>query len=224
MDRARARINSPEELEEWAFVDIDNLISELIGLDVWVENDGSAAALGEGLYGQGRTFSNFVYVYIAAGIGGGIILERELMRGANGNAGELEQLLPDDGQARPTLEHLRTILTAQGIETEGLSDLLARYRPDWSALDVWVAETQASFSTIFSAIAALLDVEAIVLGGRIPPDLARRILPHVQMIDHARRDALRALPRILLGDVEGDACAIGAAAIPFKRYFFNERA
>lgn len=223
MDRERARMNPPKALEEWAFVDIDDVVSGVTGLPVWVENDASAAAMGEALYGQGRRFSNFVYVYIAAGIGGGLILDRHLMRGANGNAGELEQILPDNGQPRPTLQHLQAVLAAHGVESASLSDLLSRYSDDWPGLERWIADTEAGFSTIFSAIAALLDVEAIVLGGRAPPDLARRILPRVQIIDHARWGARRALPHVVLSGVDGDACAIGAAAIPFKRYFFDER-
>jgi glucokinase len=60
-----------------------------IGLPLTVENDNNAAAWGEFRYGAGSGAEHFVYVGLGTGIGGGIVIYGELLRGAQGSAGEL---------------------------------------------------------------------------------------------------------------------------------------
>jgi glucokinase len=54
-----------------------------------IENDANAAAVGEMWQGAGRGASTIVCVTLGTGVGGGIILNRELFRGADGSAGEV---------------------------------------------------------------------------------------------------------------------------------------
>lgn len=216
----KSRYNTPRLLDNWALVEIDDILSTELGLPVWVENDGNAAAIGEALYGHGRYFASLVYVYVAAGIGGGVILDRELWRGTHGNGGELGLSLPTHLLPLPTLDLLKQMIAQEGVELSGISEMLDRYDNDWPGVDAWVARTSEAFSYISSSIAALLDVEAIVLGGRLPTQLAKKIIPQIEIYDDARRAEPRPMPRILVSDVEGDASAIGAAALPFKKYFF----
>ena len=54
-----------------------------IGVRVALENDGDAAALGEAAWGAGRGKSRLIYVTVGTGIGGGIILDGQLYRGAD---------------------------------------------------------------------------------------------------------------------------------------------
>ena len=63
-----------------------NPVSDLareFGVRVALENDGDAAALGEAAWGAGKGKSRLIYVTVGTGIGGGIILEGRLYRGAD---------------------------------------------------------------------------------------------------------------------------------------------
>ncbi len=214
------RYNTPRTLDDWALVDIEELLQEQLGLPVWVENDGNAAAIGESLVGAGRTYDNFAYLFFSTGIGGGIIIDHELMRGVNGNGGEIGLLLPRAVYPHPNLELLRQMVAQQGVQVTGISDMLAKFDPDWPAVDEWIARTRDSLSLIASSLAAILDPEAIVFGGRIPKSLARKTIPHIEIFDDARRAEPRQVPRLMVSETNGDACAIGAAALSFnKRYF-----
>jgi glucokinase len=69
-----------------------NLVESLgsaFQLRVAVENDADAAALAEGHWGAGKGSQRLIYVTISTGIGGGILLDGQIYRGANGAHPEL---------------------------------------------------------------------------------------------------------------------------------------
>ncbi len=68
---------------------IRDLVSERIGLPVFVDNDANVAALAEHLHGAARGMRNAVMITVGTGIGGGLIIEGELYRGSTGAAAEL---------------------------------------------------------------------------------------------------------------------------------------
>lgn len=216
----RARYNPPTALDDWAMVDIDRLFTEALGLPAWVENDGNAAAIGESLLGVGRRYANFVYVFIAAGIGGGVISNHQLLRGMHGNGGEIGLILPRNMFELPTLETLLASIRDKGIDVSSISEMLARFDASWPGVDEWIERSRDPLSLIASSIAALLDPEAIVLGGRLPAELSEKIIPMIELYDDARREEPRPLPKLLLSETQVDACAIGAAMLPLEKQFF----
>lgn len=215
------QVNTPLALEEWANINVEAVLADDLGLPVWVENDGNAAAIGESLFGVGRWAKDFVYLYIATGLGGGVIYNGELVRGTIGNAGEVAELLPPKIYPHPNLDLLRKLLRKNGIESDSVSDLVARFDPNWPGVDEWIERVRDSLSLIASASAALLDPAAIVVGGRIPKALAERIIPHIEIYDQHRRSSERPLPRIVVAEAGSRSAARGAAALSFKKYFFR---
>jgi glucokinase-like ROK family protein len=73
----------------WSNVPLGRIYSEHIGVPVFIDNDGNAAAVGEHLFGVARQTRNFIFVFAGVGIGGGLFLNNELYRGNNGFAGEI---------------------------------------------------------------------------------------------------------------------------------------
>lgn len=217
----KSRYNPPQALDDWAMVQIDTLFSEALGLPAWVENDGNAAATGESFLGAGRLYSNFVYMFIAAGIGGGVIIDHKLLRGVHGNGGEIGLILPRNTFEPPTLETLFDSISKQGVDLQSISDMLARFDLSWPGVDAWIERSRGPLSLIASSIAAILDTEAIVLGGRLPADLAERIIPVIELFDDARRQEPRPLPKIVCSQTSVDACAIGSAMLPLEKQFFS---
>jgi len=218
--RDTGQVNTPFILEEWANMDIETVLEDDLELPVWIENDGNAASIGESLVGVGRWAKDFVYLYIATGLGGGVILDGKMVRGEFGNAGEVAQLLPPHIYPHPNLELLRKLICKHGVEINTVSELVERFDPEWPGVDEWIARISDSLSLIASASAALLDPELIVIGGRIPRSLAEKIIPHIEVYDQRRRSDPRPLPQVVVAEAEGDAAAIGAAALTFNSYFF----
>jgi glucokinase len=89
MDAAQGIILGPPNLRTWDPVPIVDLLGAEFGLYAQLENDANAGALAEWLFGAGKGKRHVVYMTMGTGIGGGLILDGRLYRGANGNAGEV---------------------------------------------------------------------------------------------------------------------------------------
>ncbi len=70
-------------LPGWKGCNPVNDLSREFNVRVALENDGDASALGEGAWGAGKGKSRLIYVTVGTGIGGGIILDGQLYRGAD---------------------------------------------------------------------------------------------------------------------------------------------
>ncbi len=217
----RRQVNTPIILSEWANMDIEAVLEDDLGLPVWIENDGNAAAIGESLVGVGRWAKDFVYLYVAAGLGGGVILNGEIVRGQYGNAGEIAELLPPAVYPHPNLELLRKLVRKHGQDVDTVSELVEKFDINWPGVEEWIARVRDSLSLIVSAAAAILDPQLIVIGGRIPKSLAEKVIPHIEIYDQRRRSDSRPLPQTVVAEAGGDSAAIGAAALTLHSYFFS---
>lgn len=74
----------------WDDFDLPAWVRNLTGsIPVVMDNDANAGALGEYLYGAGKSCSPLFYMTLSTGIGGGILLDGRILRGADSWAGEL---------------------------------------------------------------------------------------------------------------------------------------
>lgn len=213
--------NTPPYLDQWANLDVAALFAKRFGRPAWAENDGNAAALAESINGVGRWASSFAYLYLSAGVGGGLVLDGELWRGRLGNAGEFAGGLPPNIYPFPNLELLRQLTARDGQTFDTVQAMIDNYDPRWPAIDDWIARVRDSVSIIASNATAILDLEAIVIGGLAPRDLAERLIPRVELFDQKRRAQLRPTAKLTPAEVEGNAAAIGAAMLPLRAMFFR---
>ena len=80
-------LKSPN-LPSWEGVSLGKILRQKLKLPVSVENDANAAALGEFFFGFGRRTNHFIYITVSTGIGSGIVVNGQLLRGETGTAGE----------------------------------------------------------------------------------------------------------------------------------------
>jgi glucokinase len=126
--RAVSSVNIP-----LAGIDFRDHLTTRFGLPAAIENDANAAALAEHRFGAGRGVNHMVMVTLGTGVGGGLILNGELYRGAVGAAGELGHVtLELDGPpcqgTCPGFGHLEAL--ASGTATDHLAQKIAAERPD----------------------------------------------------------------------------------------------
>lgn len=80
---------------------VRDLLSERLGVPVYLENDANAAALAEHQLGAGKGHEHLIYVTISTGIGGALILNGKLYRGMHGMAGEVGHMFISDMTGYP---------------------------------------------------------------------------------------------------------------------------
>ncbi len=80
---------------------VRDMLSERLGLPVYVDNDGNLSALAEHELGAGKGFDNLIYAELSTGIGGGLILNGKIYRGMHGMAGEIGHMLISDSIGYP---------------------------------------------------------------------------------------------------------------------------
>ena len=216
-----ALMNTPALLDDWALTDIAPILADALDLPVLVDNDGNAAAIGEALRGAGLRYSNLAYFQITNGFGGGLVIDGRPFRGAHGNAGEFAVLWQALGLEHPNLERLRTLLVEHGARRDSLADMLAALDLDHPGVEAWPKEAEKAYSLAAAAAAAVIDCEAIVLGGEIPGSLAERLATRMRIAGTQRRGRPKPLPDILPSEAPGDAVSLGAALLALQTGFFD---
>jgi predicted NBD/HSP70 family sugar kinase len=167
----------------------------------------AAAALGERLYGAGRTLREFYYLYFGVGLGGCLVHEGVPMRGAFGNAGEIGHIpLVPNGEACPCGNRgcLERYLSLEALERRSAA----------IGLDGWIAEAAPLLRAALVTIENLFDPETIVIGGPAEERVLTRLLEAAEPLAHSvseRRE--RSKPRITRSVDGRNAVLRGAAAL-----------
>jgi predicted NBD/HSP70 family sugar kinase len=190
VDRRTGRIlNSPAL--GWRNVSIRETLSSATGLPVYLENAPIACAMGHmWLNPAHEVVDNFVYLTVSDGVGTGVVVQGEVLRGHGGSAGEFGHIpLRFDGPAcmcgqRGCLEaytsNLATVARYFGLDLCGpadrealrnrrftMADLLARAREGDERARSALAETAHYLGIGIAGIVNALNPSRIFLGGEI---------------------------------------------------------
>ncbi|MEO6654564.1 MAG: ROK family protein [Pyrinomonadaceae bacterium] len=208
-----------------------NLIAELsarFGVPVVLENDATAAAIGENWLGASKDVNNSIMLTLGTGVGGGIIINNEPYRGIDGTAGRLGHInVEPEGHpcgcgSRGCIEQyasataiVRMALEAGLTSQTSLEVYDAAQTGDERALSVFKTMGRYLGITLGSLINAL-NPEMIVLGGGVATGLDA-FVDHVQTEINIRafhEPAKRA--RIVKGQLTDNAGILGAAHSAFQ--------
>lgn len=206
-----------EEVIGWAEADLVETLQRTLGCPVAIENDANAAAMGELALGHFADHANFVYLYLSEGIGGGVIINRELYRGQTGNAGEVGALRAR-GLPRPSFEDLaHWCKTRVGHIPDGRSgeEWSAYFDTHGAVLDDWLLRAGPETAALAFMTAAILAPAALYLGGTLPWFIRARL---ADWLDFARSEPFAGArvvqPEIIVPQNSArDAVAFGAAAM-----------
>ena len=194
------------------------------GLEVGLQNDAAACATAERMVGAAHGLDNAVCLYVGYGIGAGLILNGELYRGGNGNAGEIGMaLLAPSGTVLEHRASLASLYQHLGLDPSDAGlfervDALAQTKAP-ILLD-WVAAAAKDLRWSVHLIESIFDPQTVILTSGAPEALARLIVDAMHPLLSSiaeRRD--RTLPRLQLGITDPWSIALGAAAEPISRTF-----
>jgi len=213
-------IVNPLDFPGWTEVPVSERLGALTGLPVYLENDATAAAIGERWYGVGQESGHFFYVYLGRGLGGGLVLAERPYHGFGGNAGELGSIyVPSEGGRTRladafSLRSLYERLAREGVRVSRPSELAPLYAAGHPVLSAWLERAAQQLAPALNAVEALLDPEVIVFGGKWPAAMTDGLLRHLKELLPAFAQPKPYAPALRRAQVGEDAGALGVATLP----------
>jgi len=214
-------------LPGWAGQDAGQLLTDVLGTPVTIENDATAAAVGEHLHGRGRNLRHFCHVYFGTGLGLGVIVAGQPYRGAFGNAGEIGHIPVVRGglacacgqqgclERYASVHALTETLRAAGLANVGPDEITRLHGQGHPALLGWIAEAAGLLAPVVAMLENLFDPETVVLGGGLPDGVIDSLIAAMfpLPISVAYRPG-RTIARVQRGATGRLTAALGAAALP----------
>lgn len=155
-------------------------ISKHFNKPVFMDNDVKVAALGEAVLGGGKGYPIVYYVTISIGIGGALVIDKNVISGQNGHAGEVGNISIDRNRKKYNVlnvgavenEASGTAITRIGKETfgehiENAGDVFALAKEgNEKAMEI-VENMSYDLAMMFSTIAHIVDPHVFVVGGGV---------------------------------------------------------
>jgi predicted NBD/HSP70 family sugar kinase len=222
----------------WNDFNVGAVLAQRTRLPVFVENDGTAAAVAELFKGHGREVDSFIYLFIGTAIGGGVVLEGDFERGESGNAGDFG-LMPVPPSRLPTaprpagaydilltrasISSLMRHLRANQVHVASRGELDAALVAHPGLFAEWRDDCADALVIPVLSATRILDVGTVIIDGALPRRQLEALAASLRATLAENRPESRGVPDVLVGKIGGEAAAVGAAILPLHFNFNPSR-
>jgi len=228
---------NPTALPGWQKIPLASWLHDRLGMPVYLENNATAAAVGERWYGAAQQIGPFFYIYFGSGLGGGLVMNGQPYEGFTGNAGEigyLPTILARNTGRRDaedvsyvglhfSMPHVYARLREQGSDADSLEELDRLLAEEDPALLAWMDDASDELTGLVLAIEYVLDPEAICFGGRLSDRVVGGLMERVaRQLPERRIEGKASGPKHFLATAGVDAGALGVATLPIYSIFAPE--
>ncbi|MCM8799498.1 MAG: ROK family protein [Candidatus Omnitrophica bacterium] len=166
-------------IKGWQNVNLLKILKQKLDVPIYIDNDTNLTSLAEANLGAGKIYKNLVCITLGTGVGGGIIIDKELYRGSNFIAGEIGHIpINEKGPLcscgsiaclESYVGKFRLIKKAKAIfgkniGLERISYLAKKRNP--KAITFW-KDVGKKLGVALSGVVNLLNPDAIIIGGGI---------------------------------------------------------
>ncbi|HZJ74963.1 MAG TPA: ROK family protein [Clostridia bacterium] len=159
-------------------LNLKECIGDKFGLPIFIENDVNSCALAEKKFGVCKDDENFMWITLSYGIGGSLVINNNLFKGTNGNAGEIGHIVVDDSgpacgcgnkgclEAFASCNALENaFLAANPGEKKPIEELISKsFKGDKQVIEMF-RDAGFMVGKAVATVANLLDIGAFVFGG-----------------------------------------------------------
>jgi len=204
---------SPLNIPQWRGFELRQRLETLTGLPVFGDGDAKALALAEGWLGEARGIDNFMAMVVSTGVGGGIVLNGQLLDGETGNAGHIGHVIVEPNGRRCTCGGRGCLeAEASGPAIEAITGR----SPTQPTYEIMVRTGRLVGRGVASAC-NLLDLKLVVVGGSVALgfgatffNAAQRTLDELCTIEFSRK------ARIVPTRLSDEGPLIGASAVGWR--------
>lgn len=236
LDAAAGVLTGPLHLPGWIQIPIVAMTTEAFGVPAVVENDATAAVLGEYRFGAARGADIALYLTLSTGVGGGSIIDGRLHRGAAGNGGEFGHLLVRPGGRRcqcgrygcleayasgTNIAERAIELLAETDRPSSLRDLpvvraehvsAAAAAGDPVAGELW-EDTTALLGQAVTDLVNVFEPNVVVLGGGVTRSGSLLLDPVREIVRAGAMPPAAAQAVVTLAGLGDAVCVVGAGAL-----------
>jgi glucokinase len=219
-------------------------LEKALDKQVRIDNDGNVGVLGEYAFGAGKGAEHVIGLFVGTGIGGGIIVNGELLHGFNENAGELGHIILDPNgpqcgcgnygcmealASRLAIEREIRNATKYGITTsvfDGMENpderlrskrLAEAYRSDDPAVTAAINKSALYLGYGVASLINIFNPEVVVLGGGLVEAVGDA---YVRIVWNVAKNNVFAVARrnikVTAAELKDDSAVLGAAVLAWK--------
>lgn len=213
-----------EVLEEWKEFDPQTALEQRLNLPVFIKNDAGAACSAEMSFGNPQRYESFLYIFVGTFLGGGLVLDNQLVNGKTGNAGAIGSLPFGSDQrqliTQSSLYLLERALTDAGQNGKHIYESPSHWSCDKQVIDNWVNDTAKGLAFATQCAMSLLDLDGVIIDGAMPDDVKHSLVERTQKAMQGLD--MRGLTEIGLsaGVVGRKAQSIGSAHLALQANYF----
>lgn len=243
-------IQNPPNLPWGPIIPLAEKVSKAFnGIPVAITNDANAAALGEMTYGAARGMKDFIMITLGTGVGSGIVINGQLVYGADGFAGELGHVIMKRNNGRVCgcgrTGCLEAYCSATGVARTAREFLEIRTEPsllrnlhieDITSKDVYDAAmagdqlakeiftyTGEILGEAFADMVAFSSPQAIILFGGLAKSGDLLLKPLKETFEKSLMPTFKGKVQIILSELkESDAAVLGASALGWEARYRYE--
>ncbi len=222
LDFKRGRIKFAPNIANFTDFPIVELLEQATGYKVYMENDANAAALAEHKLGAAQGAESTLYMTVSTGVGGGFVWGNKVLRGVNGQGGEIGHITMQPGgplcgcgldgclealATGPAMERMALASFKREMSTRELFALFQQGDPRASRI---VLQTASWVGIALASLVKCYDPEVIVLGGGVALNAGPAYLEEVQR-SYQRYMENWITPPLHLAKLGSEAGLLGAA-------------
>ena len=170
VDFERAYITiAPDALPDFSDWDFRKLFKDNVGLDCIADNDVNSFAKAECVNGAGKNYDHFIVITVGTGIGGAIVMNDQIWRGKNYNAGEVGRMLIGNARWETVASTSALIREANraGLDVKNGIELFELYDKREELAIAVVNRFYDLLGIGLSTLVYIYNPEAIIIGGGI---------------------------------------------------------
>ena len=204
---------SPLNIPQWRDFPLRNRLVDITGLPVFGDGDAKALALAEGWVGGAKGVDNFMAMVVSTGVGGGIVLNGQLLEGASGNAGHVGHVIVEPNGRR-------CVCGGRGcLEAEASGpaiEAITGRSPTQPTYEIMV-RTGRLVGRGVASVCNLLDLQLVIVGGSVALGFGATFFNSAQRtLDELCGIEFSLGARILPSRLADQGGLIGAAAVGWR--------
>ncbi|MAD05069.1 MAG: transcriptional regulator [Pseudoalteromonas sp.] len=210
-------------LSQWQNFDLKGYLESQFNLPVYISNDNNAACCAELSLGNPNNYSDFLYVYLGAFLGGAVVINHQLLEGKSGNAGAIGSMLNADREqllSQCSLLSLQSEFDNQQLSISVYELTDSQFTEHKRLVQPWLEKAAEAISIAMHNSLSLLDMQAVIIDSPLPSK-ALQLLKQLSVEAFTKLDSrgLRSC-EVSLGICGEKAQSIGSAQLALSRHYF----